>query len=153
MKAKINTIFMLIGLTMLPLIVGAQSQADTLLLIEKCIGLQEIQKYYPVDAYGANGSVNIMQYPVNLNITDGSTHAGKEIRVYQRTEIALSQIKSYFSFRSVEIEQNDARINMSYFYDYDYINRNFRVLSVNVSFIRAADEWNIAGISIKGDTK
>jgi|WetSurMetagenome_2_1015567.scaffolds.fasta_scaffold40409_2 hypothetical protein len=153
MRTKINTLLLLIGVTMMPLIVSAQSQADTLLLIEKCIGLPDMQKYYPVDASGNYGSVNIMQYPVHLNLADGSTHADKEIRVYQRTGIADNKVSSYCSFRSVEIGQNDARINLSYFYDYDYTNRSFKVLSVNASFIRVNDEWNIAGINIKGDVK
>jgi N12 class adenine-specific DNA methylase len=153
MITTIKTIFLLIGLTLTPLIVRAQSQADTLLLFEKCIGLEDMQQYYPVDASGAYGSVNIMQYPVHFNLEDGSTHAGKEIRVYERTGIADSKVKSYFSFRSVEINQNTARVNMSYFYDYDYTNKNFKVLLVNVNFIRAAGEWNIASITIKGDVK
>lgn len=153
MKAKTNTILLWIGFTILPMAVCAQSQADTLLLFEKSIGIPDLQKYYPVDASGNYKVVNIMQYPVHLNIANGSTYTGKEIRVYQRTEITESKVESFCSFRSVEIGQNDARISFSYFYDYDYTNRRFKVLSVNASFVKVKDEWNIADTNIKGDVK
>jgi hypothetical protein len=70
-----------------------------------------------------------------------------------RDEIQQQKITSYFIFRSFDLTNDSAKAVFSYFYSFDYISNQFKMLIVNIELAKVNQDWSVTNVKLGGDTK
>ena len=140
-------VFLVIGITMQLL---AQSLNDQAQILQKCIDLKDLQNYFPLDTKGDMKQLNIIQYPLSFSSQISLSKAGNNVKFLSMPELSKNKVEAYFMFRSLQINNNVATANFSYFYN--CIGDNFKMLSVIVELEKSGSNWNVINFNLKGNT-
>lgn len=133
----------------LPGIAMAQSSTDAADVLQKCIDLPELQQYYPLDAAGTPLQIYVMQYPVSFESDLELSKFGKSVLFMDRTEIVENEIQAHFMFRSFDLTQNTAQVNLNYFYNYNYSTKQFNMVSSIIELHKTDTLWSVSDIKFK----
>lgn len=118
-------------------------------ILQACIDLPELQKYYPVANDGKKEQLNIVQYPLSfgdlvLNKDSKSVNLVSNIDIDKLTE------SNYFMFRRVLPNQNQVKVIFNYFYGKD--SEGKKNIALVLDFSKTESVWSIVNSSLSGDT-
>jgi hypothetical protein len=140
-------------LFILPGFAMAQSLTDKAEVLQKCIDLPELQAYYPLDDAGTPVQIYVMQYPVSFESEFELVKFGQSVLFMDRSEINEDEIEAYFMFRSFDLTQNTAKVNLNYFYNYNYGTKQFNMVSVIIELQKSDTLWSVSDINLKSSTR
>lgn len=124
----------------------AQSRQDQAQILQKCVELQELQKYYPLDADGSQKPLIInywhpVLFPTDLTIING----GKNVEFRVMSMESSKNAEAYFLFYKFEVFQTSSVVK----FDFSYDNANhLKVLEVMLDLSKKSDAWEIANIQV-----
>lgn len=119
-------------------------------VIQKCIDLPELQKYYPSDSDGSLKQLNILKYPLLIPSELALTKGGKPVNFIPQSTIAGVNVQAYSRYRAIENTGNTLKVNFNYFYKDG--SQSEKTLFILIEFQKSGSNWNIINSSIKGDT-
>ena len=125
------------------------SKAELNAILQACIDLPELQKYYSVAADGNKEQLNIVQYPVSFNDVILNKHS-KSVNLIQNTDIDKLSESSYLMFRRILPNQNQVKIMFNYFYGKDSDGK--KNITLVLDFSKTDSVWSIVNSSLSGDT-
>lgn len=123
-----------------------QSRQDQIQIVQKCIGLPELQKYFPLDADGNLKPLVInywhpVLFPTDLTLTQN----GENIQFRLMSAESGKNGEAYFLFNKFEVLQSSSLVKFEYRYD------NFiqpKMLQVALGLIKSGDAWEISTIKV-----
>ncbi|MBA3899401.1 MAG: hypothetical protein H0X62_04185 [Bacteroidetes bacterium] len=115
-------------------------------LIQFCMDLPEMQKYYPLNKDGNKKQVNIMQGPLQLTEAMAQSNSERNVSLFNRGD---AQPESYFIFRAIEKMGDSVKMNLNYFYNHK--DGSFKLLRINMELKKGIKNWEIINITTEGD--
>ena len=149
MKKIGNYLTLTLAISMLQLTVLAQSTADTVMIIERCISISDLQPYLNADQDGEPAQVVLVAYPLSFGSDFALTYQSKPVRIASREDIRSMNFLTYFNIRSLVITGNTAKVSMNLFYEKDPINGRYRVSIVNASLSYKDGVWDLGEVNLK----
>lgn len=134
-------------------LLSAQTLIDQEQVLQKCVDIPALQKYYSLDNVGNPNQLHVINYLVSFPANMDVSHAGHQLVFLTREEISANKIEDYFIFRQFEITGGKATVNLNFFYDYNYSNNQFKILMVSIELDKVGSEWSIITSDMKGDIK
>jgi len=131
---------------MMPQNLLAQS-GDQTQVLQKIISLPDLQKYYPVSSNVKQ--IVIQQHPVSFPGDLKLSDSGSNVVFKQMAETEAAKTPAFFKFRSVEINQNSAKVVCHYFYNYNYQTKKSGIVEVNAELSKSGAEWKFVKSSVK----
>lgn len=125
------------------------SKAELSAILQACIDLPELQKYYPVTADGSKEQLNIVQYPLSFSDLVLNKDS-KSVNLVSNTDIDKLIESNYFMFRRVLPNQNQVKIIFNYFYGKD--SEGKKNIAMVLDFSKIDSVWSIVNSSLSGDT-
>jgi hypothetical protein len=125
------------------------SKTELNIILQSCIDLPELQKYYSISADGSKEQLIILQYPLSfgdINLIKNS----KSVEFKQNTDIDKLSNSNYFMFRRILVDQNQFKIIFSYFYNKD--SQGKKNITIILDLSKSDSVWTIINSSISGDT-
>lgn len=124
----------------------AQSRQDQTQILQKCIGLPELQKYFPLEADGNLKPLVInywhpVLFPTDLTLSQN----GKNILFRLMSMESVKNGEAYFLFNKFEILQGSSVVKFEYRYD-NLIQP--KVLQVALGFIKSGEAWEMSTIKV-----
>jgi len=127
--------------------VMAQSAENTAQILQKCINLQELQEYYPLDVKGKPKQLYVMQHgvsmPENLNVSKN----GKAVVFLEKNEILTKGTDAFFLFRDFKVFQNSSNVAFVYYFNFDGSYKEY--VAVELELKKAGDTWSITQSKIQ----
>jgi len=122
--------------------VMAQSRQDQTQILQKCIELPELQKYFPLEADGNLKPLVInywhpVPFPTDLTLSQN----GKNILFRSMPMESGKYSEAYFLFNKFEILQGSSVVKFEYRYD-NLIQP--KVIQVALGFIKSGEAWEIS---------
>jgi hypothetical protein len=125
----------------------AQSPENRAKVLQKCIDLPGLQKYFQ----NANGSLPqqlyVMQHGVSFNTDIAVTWNGKPLVFMEKNEIISNNINAYFLFHTFEIAENSARVD--FIYNFNDPAGQPKMARVQLDLQKAGVSWNIVQSKIE----
>jgi len=124
----------------------AQSRQDQSQILQKCIELQELQQYYPLDANGNQKPLIInywhpVLFPTDLMVMNG----GKNVEFREMSAENNKNAEAYFLFKKFEVFPGSSLVK----FDYSYNNADhLKAIEVTLELSKTLDEWEIANIHV-----
>lgn len=149
-KAKLLTIAFTV-LFLLAMFLPQQSMAqksNQSQIVEKIINLPDLQQFYPVVPGDNAKQVTIVQFPVA--VPSDIAAPGKTIVLTDRENLQRSPSNGYFMFRSIEVNQNTAKVVGHYFYNYNSANKKSEIIAITADLQKTGSQWNIVNSNVKG---
>jgi len=131
---------------MMPQNLTAQSEDQTQIL-KKIISLPDLQKYYPVNSNVKQ--IVIQQHPVSFPANLSLSDADKNVVFRQMAETDAAKTPAFFKFRSIETNQNSAKVVCHYFYNYNYQTKKSNIVAITAELSKSGSEWKIVNSSVK----
>jgi hypothetical protein len=125
------------------------SKTELNTILQTCIDLPELQKYYSVAADGSKEQLNIVQYPVSFDDINLIKHS-KSVNFIQNSDIDKLTNSNYFMFRRILPNQNQFKIIFNYFYNKD--SEGKRNITIILDLSKSDSVWSIINSSLSGDT-
>jgi hypothetical protein len=113
---------------------------DTLSLLQQCLDLPIIQKYYTRHTDGTAKQVYIMQYPVRFPDGIEVSKFGQPVMFRSRAGIRSDKAEVFLIFKSFSINGDDASV--SFTLNSDYTTKP-NILEVTLQLHRSGGAWTI----------
>jgi hypothetical protein len=113
---------------------------DTAIVLQECLNMPALQKYYPRNADNTYKQVNIMQYPVSFPVNLQVSKFGMGILFKERGEIYSSKAEAFFIITTFLIEGNDATVEFDYNYKYT---TTPKAIEVSLKMHKTGTQWSI----------
>jgi hypothetical protein len=127
----------------------AQPGDNSAKVLQKCVDLPGLQKYYQ----NANGLVRqqlyVMQHGVSFNPDIAVTWNGKPLVFMDKNEILSYNIEAYFLFHTFDIAENSARVD--FVYNFKSVENQPKMARVQLELQKAGATWNIVQSKITED--
>ena len=123
-----------------------QNREDQAQILQKCIELQELQMYYPLDADGNQKPLIInywhpVLFPADLTVT----HAGSNVEFRLMSLEKSKNAEAYFLFKKFEVFPGSSLVKFDYSYnDSDHL----KAIEVTLELSKTLDKWEIANIHV-----
>ncbi|PSR55939.1 hypothetical protein AHMF7605_21750 [Adhaeribacter arboris] len=125
----------------------AQSLSDQARVLQKCVGLAELQEYYPRTANGNVKQLYVMQHGVSFPSNLVVTKNGKPLVFKTKEEVKATKIDAFFLFREFKITQNTAQVDFAYYYHFKGGYEEF--IPVTLALQKTGDTWTITQTKIQ----
>ena len=125
------------------------SKAELNAILQACIDLPELQKYYSVGADGSKEQLNIVQYPVSFSDVILNKHS-KSVILVSNTDVDKLSGSNYFAFRRILPNQDQVKVIFNYFYGKD--SEGKKNITLVIDFGKTDSTWSIVNSSLSGDT-
>ncbi|HBB92397.1 MAG: hypothetical protein A2X22_10250 [Bacteroidetes bacterium GWF2_49_14] len=132
---------------------AAQSPGEIAPILQKCMDIPDLQKYYPPSVNDKKSPIYIVQYPVAFPEGIVLTKNGSEVKFITISQLAENPVQEYFMFRSLNSGPDSTTAVINYFYDCNSALKQFKMLTINVDLEKAGKRWNVSQAILKGDTK
>lgn len=109
------TLLLIMILTVLTM--SAQKVNDKGQVVQKCLDLQELQKYYPQSAIEQNEPVYILLHGVSFESDMRISKFGKEPEYVKKEDLMDGRIQGFFLFHTIEVDAKEAHVSFAYYYD------------------------------------
>lgn len=86
-------------------------------IVQKCIDLEDLQKFYPRSATGEYEPVYILLHGVSFESDMKLSKFGKEPVYVNKEELTEKGIVTFFLFHTVDISKNAAHVCFAFYYD------------------------------------
>lgn len=152
MKNKFTLFTVAISLILMAGVLSPQGlmaqQTDQSQILKKIIGLSELQNYYPVNA-GVE-QVYISQSPVSFPDNLKLSIPGKKITFMKESELKANGVKSFFRFRSFEVDQTSSTVICHFFSNYNFETTKSDILAITVNLEKSGSDWKVVNSNVKG---
>ena len=130
-----------------PVCSRAQNTADMTVILQKCIDLPELQKYYPVDNAGIPEQLCILQHGVSFPINIKVSKFGKPILFMDKKQLHDNEDTSYLLFWTFKTDQNFAQVDFTYhFISADNLPQRQKV---NLELQKTNETWTVSKTKIE----
>jgi hypothetical protein len=143
---KMKNLTLIILLVLTTNCIFAQSRQDQAQILQKCIELQELQQYYPLDAKGNQKPLIInywhpVLFPTDLTLLND----GKNVEFREMSLESDKNAEAYFLFKKFVVLQSSSVVK----FDFSYDNFNLpKLLEVMLDLAKVGDAWEISGIQV-----
>lgn len=120
-------------------------------ILQKCVDLPGMQKYYPMDAANHLQPVNIMQLPIAFPAEVSASKGSQPVNFINVSKTNFSRQAApaaYAMFRTIEHSGDAVQVHFNYFYKTGAEQKQ-KPLFVVVNFKKSGTEWNVATSSVK----
>lgn len=93
-----------------------QTLTDTVMILQNCIDLPELEELIPINESGQAEQLYVVQYPVAFSPTIEIRKGETGIPFIERSDLSDTKVKAYFMFREFNLSGDEANINMNFFY-------------------------------------
>lgn len=139
-----RSILLLLGI-MMSFQIMTQTKSDQALLLQKCIGLTEMQEFYPLASNGELAQIYVLQHGVSFPVNIGVKKNEQLIKFLTKEDVARLGLDSYFVFRTFDVlAENKARVEFTYSMS---VTNNSSVALV-LDFIKENNEWSVVDLKI-----
>jgi hypothetical protein len=134
------------ALALITTCIFGQSRQEQTQILQKCLDLQELQQYYPVDADG-NPNTLIIHYchpftlPTDLTVTHGGRNAEFRLMSVENDKNA----DAYFFFQKFEILESTCHVSLKYCYGNS---GNPKEIQVLLDLKKTGDAWAITNYTV-----
>lgn len=124
----------------------AQNRQNQAQILQKCIELPKIQKYYPLDADGNQKPLIInywhpVLFPTDLTVIKD----GKNVEFREMSAENNKNAEAYFLFHEFDVFQNSSVVR----FDYCYTNAiHLKVIEITLELSKAGDNWEIENVQV-----
>jgi hypothetical protein len=124
-----------------------QSRQDQAQVLQHCIDLPGLQKYYPMNDEGKPKQICILQHGVSFPPDIEVSKFGKSVLLCDKSQIAALGINSYFLFWEFKIDQNSAKVD----FVYNYIDSGTlpKMQKMTVELQKSNDSWAIVNANME----
>ena len=119
-------------------------------ILQKCLDLPAMQKYYPVAADNTLLPVNVMQLPIAFPVGMAVVEGGQPVNFLAVSKSEYSRMvapAAYAMFRTIEHTDNSVLVHFNYFYK--GVEQKMKPLFVVVAFEKMGTKWNVTTSSVK----
>jgi hypothetical protein len=118
-------------------------------IVQKCLDIPELQKYYPTDGQKNLKSVNIVQQPLQLPTGMKLAKGGKPVNLIaiSRSQFSHLSANAYSMFRSIEVSGSTASVRFNYFYR--DTNQARRTVFVTLNLHNSTKGWDVVNSTVK----
>ena len=118
-------------------------------ILQKCVDLPALQKYYPVNADRSVKSLSILQMPIAFPADLALAKGGAPVRLVNvsKAEYRRLTTDAYAMFRTIAHTGNTVRVNFNYFYH--AAGSELKNVFVAVDFQKSGARWNVVTSSVK----
>lgn len=120
-------------------------------ILQKCVDLPGMQKYYPVDAAKHLQPVNIMQLPIAFPAEVSASKGGQPVNFINVSKANFSRQAApaaYAMFRTIEHSGDAVQVHFNYFYKTG-AEQTLQPLFVVVDFKKSGTQWTVVTSSVK----
>lgn len=126
-----------------------QNKPDQTQILQKCIDLPAIQLCFPADNDGGKKQICILQHGVSFPSNIEVSKFGKDVLLYDKSQLSAAGITSYFLFWEFKIDNNIAKVD--FVYNFININMQAKMKKINLEFIKDKEVWTISSTKIEGE--
>lgn len=126
-----------------------QTDPEKEAVLQKCLTLEALKQYMPLNSDGTLKQIFIVQYPVSFTIEQDILVDGSKIIFVIPSELKENRIETYIAFRGLKIEGNTASANLNLFYEYNYDSLQFKIKMISIELKKINGIWNITNSTIK----
>ena len=90
-------------------------ESDKVQILKECLDILELQQYLAKNSDGSYSPIHIMQYPITFSDSINLTKFDEPVIFQSRQEIDSNEIKTYFIFKVLSIESDNAQVEFDYY--------------------------------------
>jgi hypothetical protein len=121
----------------------AQSPSDQTLVLQHCLDLQQLQSYYPKDAFGNIRQLVILEHGVAFSRDLNVSKNGLAPAFLEKKDMVGGQADAYFLFNQVSIGEQKAHVVFAYYFAANSL------VSVTLEMVRAGGAWSVINSKIE----